>query len=568
MAISNTLNNWTGDTILLPPNGSAKNGTNTLKLAANEVIPNGVGYGNLIMMGLTGGLATPTNGVILDMEGFSETINGLWSTNADAALGTTATNSFIQNSAASTVSTLTVGDNNATSTFAGVIRDNNGVGGQVALTKIGNGVLTLNQANTYSGNTTVNAGTLALTGVGSLANTPGIALAGGATLDVSGLASFTLGSSQILSNSTSTATVSGNASTGSGILSLTYAAGTPSLSITNGTLTLSAGTGLNINNTGSALTAGSYKLVSKATTGNAGLVVGAVPATFAVGGAGATSSAMLQIINGELYLVVGTTTTALISSENPSGFNDSLGFTATVQSNTVSAGNATGNVIFQINGVALSTNTVTSGSASSASISTLPRGTNVITAIYSGDANYLPSTIVLNQVVTNHPPVAGGATYTRNPGISLRIAVSDLLTHVTDADNDSISLVSLGASTNGVTLTTSTNYLLYQNTNAVNDQFSYTVTDGYGGANTGLVNVVISTNSVFGQTSPAISTTDGAPTISFAGIPGYSYSVDRSTDLSNWSVIWTTNAPATGVFQFTDTSAPTPTAFYRLQWNP
>jgi alpha-tubulin suppressor-like RCC1 family protein len=61
--------------------------------------------------------------------------------------------------------------------------------------------------------------------------------------------------------------------------------------------------------------------------------------------------------------------------------------------------------------------------------------------------------------------------------------------------------------------------------------------------------------------------TGGIPTLSFPGIPGNSYSVARSTNLSSWTVIWTTNEPAYGVFQFTDPGAPQPNAFYRLQPN-
>lgn len=50
--------------------------------------------------------------------------------------------------------TLSAGNNNANTTFAGVIQDNGG------LTKIGTGTLTLTGKNTYTGRTTVNGGTL------------------------------------------------------------------------------------------------------------------------------------------------------------------------------------------------------------------------------------------------------------------------------------------------------------------------------------------------------------------------------------------------------------------------
>jgi autotransporter-associated beta strand protein len=53
---------------------------------------------------------------------------------------------------------LAVGQNNLTTTFGGVISQATGFTG--SLTKVGTGVLTLTNGNTYSGGTRVNAGTL------------------------------------------------------------------------------------------------------------------------------------------------------------------------------------------------------------------------------------------------------------------------------------------------------------------------------------------------------------------------------------------------------------------------
>lgn len=62
---------------------------------------------------------------------------------------------------------LTVGSNGLSTTVSGVIADGASSGGGdtgASLVKVGNGRLTLGGANTYSGPTTVNAGTLAVTG--------------------------------------------------------------------------------------------------------------------------------------------------------------------------------------------------------------------------------------------------------------------------------------------------------------------------------------------------------------------------------------------------------------------
>lgn len=196
-------------------------------------------------------------------------------------------------------------------------------------------------------------------------------------------------------------------------------------------------------------------------------------------------------------------------------------------------------------------------------------GGNYSVVVSNGSGSVTSSVAVLTYSDT--PPVAGPASYIRNIAANqLNINISDLLTNVTDADGDAITLVSVGVSTNGVTPVITGNYIGYYNTNPVADQFTYTVTDGFGGTNSGLITVNVSTQPLFGAGSPAINTSGGSTTLSFAGIPGYSYTVQRSTnvDFGSYDVILTTNAPAGGVFQFTDATPPQPTAYYRLIYNP
>jgi autotransporter-associated beta strand protein len=172
------------------------------------------------------------------------------------------------------------------------------------LTKLNTGTLTLLAVNTNSGSTTISAGTLALSGTAGLPNTSLISIAGGATFSVSGLTStFVLGSSQTLSNNASaTGTITCNLNTATGTVSVSYTNGTPALTVSNGTLTLAAGTVFKINNTGPAL-AGSTtnRIISK---GSGGIVAGTAPTTVTVSGGGAAAAASLQIIGGELFLVV------------------------------------------------------------------------------------------------------------------------------------------------------------------------------------------------------------------------------------------------------------------------
>ena len=192
------------------------------------------------------------------------------------------------------------GANTGTNTLAQVINDNTGT---TALTKGGVGRWVLTGVNTYSGNTTINAGTLALSSSGSIANSPSIIVAGGATFDVSGLSSppFALGASQTLANTgAGTANLLGNISTGPGNNSLTYSSGTPAFT-TAGTLTLAAGTTLMINNPGAQLGHGSHKLIAKTASGS---VTGSLPTSYAVTNGGTAAPNYLWLSGGELYLAV------------------------------------------------------------------------------------------------------------------------------------------------------------------------------------------------------------------------------------------------------------------------
>jgi Pro-kumamolisin, activation domain/Domain of unknown function (DUF5011)/Immunoglobulin I-set domain/Cadherin-like domain len=253
----------------------------------------------------------------------------------------------------------------------------------------------------------------------------------------------------------------------------------------------------------------------------------------------------------------------LASSENPSGYKDSISFRASMVPT-----NATGTIQFLTNGTAFDLEPLVSGAAVSAGVSSLPRATNLIVAVYSGDANDLPATNTLSQIVTNHPPMAAPAFYSRLAGYPLNISVANLATNWSDADGDTISLAAIGASTNGVTVTNNAGTLIYFNTNNVNDQFFCTITDGFGGTNIQTVNIaVVLTNLVPNITGVAGSPGSGV-TLNLSGAPGSTYVLEATTNLvlPNGWVPLTTNMPGTnGLWQFTDADATNyPNRFYRL----
>jgi len=141
--------------------------------------------------------------------------------------------------------------------------------GPGSLAVAGPGILGVAAAHTYTGNTIINQGTLALVGTGAIVNSQNLIVANGATLSASGRFSpFTLALGQTLTNSSSTgAALVGNINAGPGSISLLYVPGSPSFTVTGGTLALATNTNFKVNNTGSVLNPGSYKLISAATGG-------------------------------------------------------------------------------------------------------------------------------------------------------------------------------------------------------------------------------------------------------------------------------------------------------------
>jgi autotransporter-associated beta strand protein len=172
-------NDYSGNTTI----SKSGNSNYTLALGASNQISNGTGKGNV------------TVNATLDLATFSDTINGL------TGFGTIKANG----------GTLTVGDNDATSTFSGVMQDNVGT---FSLTKTGAGTLTLSGANTYTGTTTISNGTLIVGDgtSGSLGNTA-VTVANGATLGGSGTigGDLVVNGTHAVGNSPGVQTVNGNA---------------------------------------------------------------------------------------------------------------------------------------------------------------------------------------------------------------------------------------------------------------------------------------------------------------------------------------------------------------------
>ena len=113
----------------------------------------------------------------------------------------------------------------------------------------------------------------------------------------------------------------------------------------------------------------------------------------------ASTNSVVQVVNSWASL---PTTTALVSSVNPSGLGSNVVFTATVQTNGVTAGNAGGTVVFRDGMTPLGSNNVVSGLANCATAA-LAVGSHSVTVEYSGDGNYAGS---LSAAVTQRVQIA------------------------------------------------------------------------------------------------------------------------------------------------------------------
>ena len=169
---SSTPNNYQGNTQIgssgVYNNSGVTTYAGTVILDADEQIPDvltagATSTGNLVLYSWSDASSRLTS--TLNLNGHTETVNGLVTTDSlSVVTGTSG-------------SKLRVGANNDTSTYSGNLQ------GAMQLEKIGTGTQTLSGANTYSGGTAINAGTLKLTNSSTM-GTGTATVASGATVEM------------------------------------------------------------------------------------------------------------------------------------------------------------------------------------------------------------------------------------------------------------------------------------------------------------------------------------------------------------------------------------------------
>lgn len=191
----------------------------------------------------------------------------------------------------------------------------------------------------------------------------------------------------------------------------------------------------------------------------------------------------------------------------------------------------------------------------------------------SGPTGQAPNGEVEDYAVTiqvNAAPVAVDDSLARYPNGSGKISIAELLVNDSDADNDGLTFTGVTSpGVDGATIVQDGNWLIYEPAPGSNlpDAFDYTISDGQATA-IGTVHVTV----IIDDDEPtknilSITAAGDDVVVRCAGIPGRTYQLQTTTDLTA-PITWTPHpagpqiAAPNGIFEITDLSPPSP-RYYR-----
>lgn len=192
-----------------------------------------------------------------------------------------------------------------------------------------------------------------------------------------------------------------------------------------------------------------------------------------------------------------------------------------------------------------------------------------VTDEHGGTATAIVSVTVSGE---NDAPIFAGYSVSTPFETAATISLGKLLATANDPEGDAMTITAAGpSSAQGGTVALQAGSILYTPPTGFSgsDSFTVTVADIHNSTVQGTISVNVGTppgSGGQGTNSPVLTPLPGGDmAISFQGIPGRSYQIQRSTDLSNWTPMTTVQAAANGAVTYTDEDPPQPSAFYRLR---
>ena len=179
------------------------------------------------------------------------------------------------------------------------------------------------------------------------------------------------------------------------------------------------------------------------------------------------------------------------------------------------------------------------------------------------------------QSLADTKPTFSGYSASTTTGVPITLSFAKLRAKSYDADGDPLTFQNVTPqSVEGGTVSTQASGILYTPPAGFvgTDSFEIFVQDPHyalGGVVRGTITITVNAATTTGGgagTNPPVMTMlpGGKVALAFQGIPGRTYLVQRTTDMSTWTTLATLVAGSTGAISFTDESPPPGSAFYRI----
>ncbi|MBN8456687.1 MAG: cadherin domain-containing protein [Verrucomicrobia bacterium] len=169
----------------------------------------------------------------------------------------------------------------------------------------------------------------------------------------------------------------------------------------------------------------------------------------------------------------------------------------------------------------------------------------------------------------NEAPTFAGYAISTAYETATDASLRKILSAATDVDGDTLTVSGVtGATAQGGTAALLSGTVRYTPPTGFSgtDTVTITISDPGGISVTGAITVTVRPGAGVGTNAPVLELQpDGKVRLSFRGIPGRTYQVQRTTDMTTWSVVGSVVATSSGMVTYTDPAPPSGSAYYRLR---